>query len=326
MKLGSLKSKSRDGDLIVVSKDGLNAVRATHLYPNLREAIEQWGLARPALLDLSEKLNKNRIKEAFTLNPNELHSALPRSFQWADFSAFLHHVKLVRQARGAAMPETLFRVPLMYQGGSVSFLAPTEDIPQVQDSHGTDFEGEIAVISDDVPMGVSAEQALNHIILVVLVNDVSLRGLIPDELANGFGFFQSKPSSALSPFALTLDELSEFWQGGRLHLPLRVNLNGQFFGKANAKEMHFHFGVLIAHAARTRPLGAGTVIGSGTVSNEDPTVGSSCLAEKRMIEKIELGDVKTPFMRPGDVVEIWMEDPKGQDLFGRIRQKVVKYP
>jgi fumarylacetoacetate (FAA) hydrolase len=211
----------------------------------------------------------------------------------------------------------------MYQGGSDSFLAPTEDIPQVDFSHGTDFEGEVAVITDDVPMGVSAEAALDHIQLVVLVNDVSLRGLIPEELAMGFGFFQSKPSSAFSPFALTLDELGSAWRGGRLHLPLHVLYNGQFFGRANAGEMHFHFGQLIAHAARTRDLRAGTIIGSGTVSNEDPSAGSSCLAEKRMIEQINQGKATTPFMKPGDTIEIFMSDEKGQDLFGHIRQKVV---
>jgi fumarylacetoacetate (FAA) hydrolase len=248
---------------------------------------------------------------------------MPRSFQWADGSAFLHHVKLVRQARDAAMPEDLYRTPLMYQGGSDEFLAPTDGIPQVDFSHGTDFEAEVAVVTDDVPMGVSEDKALDHIVLFVLVNDISLRGLVPGELANGFGFFQSKPASALSPFAVTPDELGSAWQNGRVNLPLHVTYNGAFFGKANGKEMHFHFGQLIAHAARTRNLSAGTIIGSGTFSNEDPDAGFSCLAEKRMVEKIQTGEIKTPFMKVGDRVEIRMLDDKGRNIFGDIRQQVV---
>jgi fumarylacetoacetate (FAA) hydrolase len=212
----------------------------------------------------------------------------------------------------------------MYQGGSDSFLAPTENIPQLDFSHGTDFEGEVAVIVDDVPMGVSPEQALKHIILVMIVNDVSLRGLIPEELAAGFGFFQSKPSSAFAPLAITPDELGESYRDGRVHLPLLVNYNGQFFGKANAGEMHFHFGQLIAHAARTRDLAAGTIVGSGTVSNEAPDVGSSCLVERRMIEQIQTGTPKTAYMSDGDTIEIKMLNSNGQDLFGRIYQKVAK--
>jgi fumarylacetoacetate (FAA) hydrolase len=322
MRLATLKSGGRDGTLIVVNRDHTRAVRAAGVIGSLREALENWKSAKPALETLSKELEAGRCADAFPLNFDECHSALPRSFQWADGSAFLHHVKLVRQARGANMPENLYRVPLMYQGGSDSFLAPREGIPQLHDSHGTDFEAEVAVIVDDVPMGASPEQALKHVQLLVLVNDVSLRGLIPDELANGFGFFQSKPSSALSPLALTPEELGDQWSGGRVHLPLRVNFNGQFFGRAKGSEMHFHYGDLIAHAARTRDLAAGTIIGSGTFSNEDPSAGSSCLVEKRMLEKIHTGEFKTPFMKPGDTVEIWMEDPNGRDLFGRIRQTV----
>jgi fumarylacetoacetate (FAA) hydrolase len=221
------------------------------------------------------------------------------------------------------MPENLYSVPLMYQGGSDTFLAPTESIPQIDFSHGTDFEGEVAVVTNDVPMGVTAEEALNHILLVMIANDVSLRGLIPEELAMGFGFFQSKPSSAFAPFAVTPYELGDAWQGGRLHLPLLVNYNGQFFGRANAKEMHFHFGQLIAHAAKTRALSAGTIIGSGTVSNEDASVGSSCLAEKRVIEQIRDGKTTTPFMKLGDRVQIQMLDKSGRSIFGLIDQTVV---
>jgi len=221
------------------------------------------------------------------------------------------------------LPETLLTVPLMYQAESGRFLNPTEDIPQVDFSHGTDFEAEVGVIVDHVPMGITPDEALKHIKLTVLINDVSLRGLIPEELAQGFGFFQSKPNKTLSPIAITIDELGDSWQAGRICLPLHVKYNNQFFGKANAKEMHFHFGQLIAHAARTRDLAAGTLIGSGTVANEDSTVGSSCLAEKRTLEQINEGQIKTPFMKIGDTVEIEMLSARGESLYGKISQKVV---
>lgn len=325
MKLATLKSKdSRDGRLIVVSSDNKTAVEALGVAKCLREAVESWSKAKPQLEDLARELNAGRCKNSFALKVSELHSPLPRSFQWADGSAFLHHVKLVRKARNAPLPETLFTVPLMYQGGSDTFLSPTDDIAQIDVAHGTDFEGEFAVVTDDVPMGVSAEAALNHIVLVMTVNDVSLRGLIPEELAAGFGFFQSKPSSAFSPLAVTIDELGSAWSQGRVNLPLIVRYNGKDFGKANGSEMHFHFGQLIAHAARTRALAAGTIVGSGTVSNEDPSRGSSCLAEKRMIEQINEGKITTPFMKPGDRIEIEVLDEKGRNIFGTIDQKVVK--
>lgn len=325
MKLATLRHKTlRDGELIVVSRDNKRGVKVAHIALNLREAIENWAEVKPKLLKTYNDINSGALTGEFAVREGDLHSPLPRSFQWADGSAFLHHVKLVRKARNAPLPETLFTVPLMYQGGSDIFLAPTQDIPQVDFSHGTDFEGEVAVIVSDVPMGVTAEKALDHILLVMIVNDVSLRGLIPEELAAGFGFFQSKPSSAFAPFALTIDELGNAWSEGRLHLPLLVNYNGQFFGKANAGEMHFHFGQLIAHAARTRDLAAGTIIGSGTVSNEDPHVGSSCLVERRMIETIAQGKPTTSFMKVGETVEIRMLNDRGEDLFGRIYQKVVK--
>lgn len=325
MKLGSLKSaKSRDGELIVVSQDNQRAVKAGHIAPSLREAIENWPEAKPKLQALSQELNAGKAANVFNIDTDKLHSPLPRAFQWADGSAFIHHVKLVRMSRNAPLPETLETVPLMYQGGSDSFLAPIEDIPQVDFGHGTDFEGEVAVITSDVPMGVTAEKALDHILLFMIVNDVSLRGLIPEELAQGFGFFQSKPSSAFGPFAVTEDELQGAWRGGRIHLPLQVEYNGSFFGNADAGAMHFHFGQLIAHAARTRPLGAGTIIGSGTVSNEDMARGSSCLAEKRMLEKIHEGVIKTPFMKVGDTIKIEMLDAEGRNIFGTISQKVAK--
>ena len=325
MKLGTLKShKNRDGELIVVSRDNKKAVKASSIAPSLREAVEDWERCQPQLAMLYKDLNEGRSEIAFDLKMESLHSPLPRTFQWADGSAFIHHIKLVRMARGAPLPETLETVPLMYQGGGDDFLAPTEDIPQIDFSHGTDFEGEVGVILGRVPMGVSAEEALKYIRLFVIINDVSLRGLIPEELKQGFGFFQSKPSSAFAPFAITPDELEEAYVAGRVHLPLEVEYNGQFFGKANAKEMHFHFGELIAHAAKTRDLGAGYIIGSGTVSNEDPNVGSSCLAEKRMIEKINEGEFKTPFMKVGDTIKIEMKNKKGENLFGTIFQKVAK--
>ncbi|MCB0366058.1 MAG: fumarylacetoacetate hydrolase family protein [Bdellovibrionaceae bacterium] len=325
MKLASLKSaKSRDGELIVVSRDNKMAVKADSVAPSLREAIEKWSEAKPKLEALYQALNSGDANGAFEIKEEDLHSAMPRAFQWADGSAFIHHVKLVRKARNAPLPETLLTTPLMYQGGGDSFLAPREDIPQVDFGHGTDFEGEVAVVVGDVPMGITPEKALDHIILFVTVNDVSLRGLIPEELAQGFGFFQSKPSSALSPFAVTADELGDAWKEGRIHLPLLVEYNGEFFGNADAGQMHFHFGDLIAHAARTRDLAAGTVIGSGTVSNEDMARGSSCLAEKRMLEKIHEGTIKTPFMKEGDTIRIEMKDKNGNNIFGTIFQKVVK--
>ncbi len=328
MKLATMKSGTRDGVLIVVSSDNTQAVSAKHIAPSLREAIENWQHVKPALEDLSKKLNAKHqdLKHpVFPIVLPHLAAALPRSFAWIDGSAYIQHIKLVRKARGAALPETLETVPLIYQGGSDTFLAPLDDIAQEDFTHGTDFEAEVAVIVDDVPIGVSAEKALSHIILFVLVNDVSLRGLIPEELKKGFGFFQSKPSSSLSPFAVTVDEIKEHWQNGRLHLPLRVTYNGQPFGQANAGEMHFHFGRLIAHAAKTRSLSAGTIIGSGTVSNKDPTVGCSCLAEKRMLEKIQTGTIKTSFMKVGDQVKIEMLKPGGENIFGSIVQTVAPW-
>lgn len=323
MKLGSLKSASRDGELVVVSRDGKKAVRAAAIAPNLREAVENWDRCAPQLEKLYRELNAGKV-EGFAVDEEKFHSPLPRAFQWADGSAYIYHIVLVRKARNAELPKTLYDVPLMYQGGSDDFLAPREGIPQIDFAHGTDFEGEVGVITGDVPMGVSPQEALKHIRLFVLINDVSLRGLIPEELAQGFGFFQSKPSSAFAPFALTADELGAAWKDGRVHLPLRVEYNGRFFGRADAGAMHFHFGQLIAHAARTRNLKAGTIIGSGTVSEEKEGAGSSCLAEKRMIEKIETGEFKTPFMSVGDTVKIEMRDEKGENLFGTIFQKVVK--
>lgn len=322
MKLGTLKTKTLDGDLVVVNRAMTQYKKVTNIAKTFQEAVENWEAVKPKLGEVYSQLNAGSIDGAEAFDNKLMHSPLPRAYQWLDGSAYIHHIVLVRKARNAEPPETLFTVPLMYQGGSDTFLAPTEDIPQVDFSHGTDFEGEVGVILSNVPMGVSAEKALDHIIAFVLINDVSLRGLIPAELKNGFGFMQSKPSSAFSPVAITADELGEYYKEGRIHLPLDVEYNSKFFGKANAKEMHFHFGQLIAHAAKTRNLSAGTIIGSGTVSNENPEMGSSCLAEKRMIEKIETGEFVTPFMKSGDTIKISMSLPSGENLFGEIDQQV----
>ncbi len=326
MKLGTLKSENwDDGRLVVVSKDNQQYVEVPSIAQNLRTALASWNDTKPQLEKIYRDLNSGLLKDSKTVDENNFHSPLPRTFQWADGSAFLYHVKLVRMARNAEMPESLFKVPLMYQGGGDNFLAPRDDIPQIDFSHGTDFEGEVGVITDYVPMGSTPEQCLEKILLFVVINDVSLRGLIPEELVTGFGFFHGKPSSAFAPFAVTVDELGEAWKEGRVHLPLNVEYNGAFFGKANAGAMHFHFGDLIAHAAKTRHLMPGTIIGSGTVSNEDHAMGSSCLAEKRMVEKLNEGAIKTPFMKEGDTIKIEMKSLDGRNIFGTIFQKVVKY-
>nr|WP_300307120.1 fumarylacetoacetate hydrolase family protein [Halomonas sp.] len=336
MKLASLKS-GRDGELIVVSRDLSQAVRVPQIATTLQQAIENWDKLAPRLDDVYQALNNGSAEGAFALDQSTLHSPLPRTHHWADGSAYLNHVQLVRQARNAQMPETFWTDPLMYQGGGDRFLAPQDDIEAVSEEHGIDFEGEIAVITDDVPMAVTPEQAASHIKLVMLVNDVSLRGLIPGELAKGFGFFQAKPASSFSPICVTPDELGDAWKDGRVHLPLTVHLNGEKFGEPEAgPDMVFNFPQLVAHAARTRYLGAGAIIGSGTVSNPDADggpgkpvvdggVGYSCLAEVRMVEQILHGQVKTPFMHFGDKVRIEMFDRDGNSIFGAIDQKVVEY-
>ena len=322
MKLASIKSNSRDGSLIIVSKDNKRGALALEIASSLREAIENWSAVKPALEDLYKQLNNSKIPASFKLNHEKLIAPLPRSFSWIDGSAYIQHIKLVRKARGAPIPETLETIPLIYQGGSDTFLGPYEDIPQEDFSHGTDFEAEVGVIVDDTPMGTTSEKALDHIILFVLINDISLRGLIPGELKRGFGFFQGKPSSSFAPFAVTKEELGKKWKDGRIHLPMLVDFNGQSFGLANAGEMHFHFGQIISHAAKTRHLSAGTIIGSGTVSNEKASAGCSCIAEKRMLEKINNGKIKTHFMKAGDWVKIEMINESGENIFGTIRQKV----
>lgn len=326
MKLGSLKDpKKLDGIPVVVSKDNKTAIKVDHIVPCLRVALEDWDNIAPKLEQVYKDLNAGKASNAFPVDENAFHSPLPRTFHWVDGSAFIHHIKLVRKARNAPLPEDIYTVPLVYQGGSDTFLAPREDVPLVEDRHGLDFESEVGVITDYIPMGTKKEDALKHIKLIVIINDVSLRGLIPEELARGFGFYQSKPSSAFAPFAITPDELGDAWKDGKVHLPLHTEYNGKFFGKPNANEMFFSFPQIIEHIAHTRSLGHGTIIGSGTVSNEDPTAGSSCLAEKRMIETIETGKATTPFMKDGDTVKIEMLNSKNENLFGTIYQKVRKF-
>lgn len=332
MKLASLKH-GRDGKLIVVSKDLTRAADATAIAPTLQAALDNWDVIAPQLQALAAQV-EDGTAPTFAFDESACDAPLPRAYQWADGSAYVNHVQLVRQARGADMPQEFWTDPLMYQGGSDSFLAPREPIPLQNEAYGCDLEAEIAVVTGDVPMGATPDQAAEQIRLFVLVNDVSLRNLIPNELAKGFGFFQSKPSSALSPVAVTPDELGPTWDGGRLHLPMLSFINGKPLGKPNAgQDMTFDFPTLIAHAAKTRGLGAGTVIGSGTISNrgadggpgtpvEDGGVGYSCLAEQRVVETILYGAAKTPFLKYGDVVRVEMHTLKGQSIFGTIEQVV----
>jgi fumarylacetoacetate (FAA) hydrolase len=323
VKLATLNDGTRDGRLIVVKRDNSAYAFATNVALTLQAALDKWDELEPGLRALAEELEADRVQSR-PLDVGALLSPLPRAYEWVDGSAYLNHVLLVRKARDAEPPPTLKTDPLVYQGGSGTFLAPTQDIPLADESWGLDFESEVAVILGDVPQGTRASEAARHVKLVMLCNDVSLRNLIPPELAKGFGFFQSKPSSAFSPFALTPDELGPAWRDGRLHLRLRSTLNGQRVGDTDAgPEMHFSFLELIQHISRTRAFTAGTILGSGTVSNEDRARGISCLAERRMIETIETGAPQTPFMKAGDTIEIEMFDAEGRSLFGRISQKVV---
>ncbi|SFO83525.1 fumarylacetoacetate hydrolase family protein [Pseudomonas borbori] len=325
MKLASLKH-GRDGLLVVVSRDLTRALKVPAIAATLQAALDDWAVARPKLDAVYRRLNEGLEADAFAFDQAACHSPLPRAYHWADGSAYVNHVELVRKARGAEMPESFWHDPLMYQGGADCFIAPQAPIQMADEAWGIDLEAEIAVISDDVPMGVSAAEAAQHIQLLMLVNDVSLRNLIPGELAKGFGFYQSKPSSSFSPVAITPDELGDCWKDGKVHRPLVSHLNGVLFGQPDAgTDMTFNFPTLLAHAAKTRPLGTGTIIGSGTVSNYDRSAGSSCLAEKRMLEIIEQGEASTPFLKFGDRVRIEMFDAAGQSIFGAIDQVVEKY-
>jgi len=326
MKLASLKEGGRDGTLVVVDRALKRAVRATGIVPTLQKAIEDWVNVAPKLMDLSERLRDDKAPGSFELDTGALAAPLPRAYQWADGSAYVVHVELVRKARGVEMPPSFWTDPLMYQGGSDSFVGCNDEIELADEAWGIDFEGEIGVIVDDVPMGVSPEAARKHIKLVTILNDVSLRNVIVGELAKGFGFFHGKPATAFAPVAVTPDELGEAWYGAKLNLPLISTFNGKEFGHPNAAtDLTFDFGQLIAHAAKTRFLEAGTVVGSGTVANRDPSVGCSCIAERRVRETIESGKPTTPFMKFGDHIRIEMLDRAGRSIFGAIDQKVVKY-
>jgi fumarylacetoacetate (FAA) hydrolase len=335
MKLASLKH-GRDGRLVVVTNDLTRATDAFFIAPSLQAALDDWERISPRLADLAEQLEHGSVP-SFRFHEHDCASPLPRAFQWADGSAYLNHVELVRKARGAEMPASFWTDPLMYQGGSDSFLGPRDAIPLASEEHGCDLEGEIAVITGDVPMGPSRAEAAAAIRLIMLVNDVSLRNLIPVELGKGFGFFQSKPSSAFSPVAVTPDELGAAWDGGKVALPLLAFINGKPFGRANAGvDMTFDFPALVMHAAKTRALSAGTIIGSGTVSNRgadggpgrtigDGGVGYSCIAEQRVAETLIGGAAKTGYLKVGDTVRIEMKDAKGHSIFGAIEQQVAQH-
>jgi len=336
MKLATLKNGRRDGLLVVVNKALTKCVAVPEIAETLQYALDNWAKLEPQLNEVYMALNEGELTQEMTFSQLQCESPLPRAYQWADGSAYVNHVELVRKARGAEMPPSFWTDPLMYQGGSDAFIGPTDDIPLGSEEWGIDFEGEVAVVTGDVPMGASLEEAASAIKLVMLVNDVSLRGLIPNELGKGFGFFQSKPSSVFSPVAVTPDELGNDWDGGKLNLPLLSHYNNEPFGKPNAGvDMTFEFPQLVAHAAQTRPLSAGAIIGSGTVSNKQGTdhgtaiseggVGYSCIAEVRMIETIRDGKPSTSFMKFGDRIKMEMLDSQGESIFGSIDQQVVKY-
>ena len=325
MKLATYKDGSRDGQLVVVSRDLSTAHYATGIASKLQQVLDDWNFMSPQLQDLYETLNDGKSRHAFPFEAERCMAPLPRAYQWADGSAFINHVELVRKARNAEMPDTFYTDPLMYQGGSDDFIGPHDEVVVASEDFGIDFEAEIAVITADVGMGTNAEQAIDGVRLVMLANDVSLRNLIPAELAKGFGFFQSKPATAFSPVAVTVDELGDAWQGGRLHMTLQSTWNGRKVGMCEAgPEMTFHFGQLIAHICKTRNVRAGSVIGSGTVSNKDWAHGYSCIAEKRAIETIEGGKPVTEFMKFGDTIRIEAKAKDGQSVFGAIEQRVVR--
>lgn len=326
MKLASLKEGGRDGTLIVVNRDLTRGVRATGIAATLQLALESWDSVAPRLNALFEGLQAGKAADAFDLDVGKLASPLPRAYEFVDGSAYLPHVERVRRARGAEVPASFYTDPLMYQATSSGFLAPRDPIQAASEDWGIDLEAEVVVITDDVGMGISPEKAAGHIQLVGLVNDVSLRGLIPGELAKGFGFLQSKPRSALSPVFVTPDELGDAWKESKLHLPMRTWINDQWFGEAETGvDMQFSFADLIAHVAKSRPLSAGTIVGSGTIANEDTTKGASCLAEQRTVETLRDGKPVTSFLKFGDRVKIDVTDAAGRTIFGAIEQVVEKY-
>ena len=326
MKLATYKSARRDGTLLVVANDLSRAVAVDSIAPTLQAALDEWQRVEPSLREVAERLNAGDSSGSFAFDLGKAAAPLPRAYQWCDGSAYLSHAELVRRARKAEMPQSLYHDPLIYQGGSDQLQGPRDPITIADESWGIDLEAEIAVITTDVPMGVSADAAGDYIALVTLINDVSLRNLIPGELAKQFGFFQSKPATAFAGIAVTPDSLGAAWDGRKLSLPLRSWVNGAWLGEPNAGvDLNFDFPALIAHAAKTRDLCAGTIVGSGTVSNRDRSVGSSCLAERRMLETIESGQPETPFLRFGDRVKIDMTDPNGASIFGTIEQTVQRY-
>jgi len=326
MKLGSLKEGGRDGTLIVVSRDLTKAVKAGAIAPTLQAVLDDWSNSAPRLNALSEELNAGNAAGAFALDMAALASPLPRAYEFVDGSAYLPHVERVRRARGAEVPKSFYTDPLMYQATSAGFLGPRDPVLVPSEDYGIDLEAEVIVVTDDVPMAVTPAQASEHIQLIGLINDVSLRGLIPGELAKGFGFLQSKPRSALSPVLVTPDELGEAWQGDKLHLSMRTWLNDAWFGEAECGvDMQFSFAELVAHVAKTRPLTAGTIVGSGTIANEDTGKGASCLAEQRTVETLRDGKPSTPFMKFGDRLKIDIIDHAGVSIFGSIEQQIAPY-
>ncbi len=333
MKLATLRDGTRDGELVVVSRDLVRCVSVPEIARTLQAALDAWDAAAPSLQTIAAELDAGRMPDAVPFDPAVAMAPLPRAYQWADGSAYVNHVELVRKARGATMPPEFWTDPLMYQGASDNMLGACDDIVLADEAWGIDFEAEVAVVTGDVPMGTPAAAALRHVRLLMLVNDVSLRNLIPAELGKGFGFLQSKPASGFSPVAVTPDELGTAWQDGKVHLPLTSHLNGRLFGRPNAGvDMTFGFATLIAHVARTRELEAGSIVGSGTVSNKEDGgpgrpaavggVGYSCIAEQRTVETLLTGNATTPFMRFGDRVRIEMLDARGRSIFGAIDQKV----
>jgi fumarylacetoacetate (FAA) hydrolase len=325
MKLATLKDGTRDGQLVVVSRDLRTASIADGIVATLQRALDDWTFYAPQLMEVYEALNLGRARNTFSFDPKSCMAPLPRAFQWADGSSYVNHVELVRKARKAEMPPEFWTDPLMYQGGSDDFIGPADDIVCATESYGIDFEAEVAVITSDVHMAAMPDEALRSVRLLMLVNDVSLRNLIPAELAKGFGFFQSKPATAFSPVAVTPDELGDAWREGRVHRPMIVHWNGKKVGQPDCgTDMVFHFGQLIAHAAKTRNLRAGSIVGSGTISNKDARRGYCCIAEKRCLETIEHGAPQTEFMKFGDSVKIEMFDEEGRSIFGAIDQAVVQ--
>jgi fumarylacetoacetate (FAA) hydrolase len=326
MKLATQRTGGRDGRLLIVSRRLTHAVTAPDVAPTLQAALDDWQRIAPQLEEVYAALNAQdgSLRDVIELTPEALMAPLPRAYHWVDGSAYVNHVELVRKARGAEMPQSYWNDPLVYQGGADDLLGPCEDAKFFSEEHGIDLEAEVAVITDDVPMGTTASIARSHIRLLMLVNDWSLRNLIPTELAKSFGFYQSKPATAFSPVAVTPDELDAAWDGGRVHLPLIVHVNGQLLGKPNAGvDMTFDFPRLLEHVTKTRNARAGTILGSGTVSNYDRSLGSACLAERRTLEQLESGQPRTPFLRFGDRVRIEMLDAQGLSIFGAIDQRVA---